>query len=102
MKSSYFLWKDERMDIQSMFLDRKTRYIKNLKTVVDKYYEDGVRRTDVYKLEPVKVFPTLIRYRVTELRSYKLGIDGYEKLVEPYIGAISPYDGERTVFINEE
>ena len=102
MKSNYYLWKDVRLDINSMFSGGKTRYI-GVKYIIDKYYDEGSRRTDVYKLRVSKVYPKLISYEVIELRPYKLGIDGYENdsTIEP-IGLVTPYDRERVVYVDEK
>ena len=103
MKSNYYLWQDVRSDIGSMFSGGKTRYICGSKYIIDKYYDEGSRRTDVYKLRVSKVYPKLISYEVIELRPYKLGIDGYENdsTIDP-MGLVTPYDRERVVYIDEK
>ena len=103
MKSNYFLWQDVRSYFESMFSGGKTRYICGSKYIIDKYYDEGSRRTDVYKLKVSKVYPKLTSYEVIELRPYKLGIDGYENgaIINP-MELVTPYDRERVVYVDEK
>ena len=101
MKSSYFLWQDVRSDIESMFSDGKTRYIWTSKYIIDKYYDEGSRLTDVYKLRVSKVYPKLTSYEVIELRPYKLDICGYENdITMNPMRLVIPYDRERVVYVD--